>query len=173
MATMVSTYYYTENTVYAMRQIDRASVITMTLNTTDIAIGAPNAEIVQMFRSYPVVKVIASIATDRRELPQTDYQVRATICVHLQPNVGNSNLAVALRLKLRLDPQFGRALFYNDKTNEKIWEVQATEQKHCEEFDLVTRYKDEHLFVPVELELIYENLNAPSNDSAGESPEFR
>lgn len=116
-----------------------------------------------------MVKVIASIVPDKRELTQTDNQVLATVCVHLQPNVENRNAKTNLRLKFRLDTQFGRASFYTDKTNERVWEIEATEAKHCEVFELSIRPKVEFVFSPLELELQYENLNAPSASVPGES----
>lgn len=135
----------------------------------DIAIGAPNAEKVQLYRSYPVAKVVASIVPDKRELAQTDNLVKATVCVHLQPNVLSLNAETKLQLKFKLDTQFGRASFHSDKTNERVWEIQATESKHCEDFELSIRPKVEFIFRPLELELHYENLNVPSVSSPGES----
>lgn len=122
-----------------------------------------------LYRSYPVVKVVASIVPDKRELAQTDNQVRVTVCVKLQPNLENSNTATKLHLKLHLDTQFGRAVFQTDKLNKREWDIQASEVQHCEEFELSIRPKLEFIFRPLELELHYENLNGPSASSPGES----
>lgn len=122
-----------------------------------------------LFRSYPVVKVVASIEPDKRELAQTDNQVQAKVCLQLLANVENFQSTTTLKLKFKLDPQFGRALFHSDKTNERIWEVQVSEARHCEDFELSIRTKLEYIFRPLELELHYENLQRPPATSPGES----
>lgn len=123
---------------------------------SDIAIGAPNAESVQLYKSFPVVKVVASIVTDKRELAQTDNQVRASVCIQLVANVKNLNAETNLRLKFKLDPQFGRATF-DDQTNLRELETVATEEKQCQDFELIIRPRLEFIFRPLELELHYEN----------------
>lgn len=120
-----------------------------------------------------MVKVVASIVTDKQELSQTDSQVTATVCVQLQPNVEKQNSATTLRLKFKLDTHFGRATFLSDRTKERVWEVPASETQHCEDFELIITPKTEFVFKPLELELHYENVNVPSASSPGESPARR
>lgn len=128
----------------------------------DIAIGAPNAEMASVYRSYPVVKVIATIETDKKELAQATTDVLVKVCVHLQPNVEYSKVETNLRLKLKLDTKYQRASFNNDKTNERVWELLTTTAQQCQEFEVSVRTKYEYIFRPLELELHYENLNVPS-----------
>lgn len=127
---------------------------------SDIAIGAPNAESVQLYKSFPVVKVVASIVPDKKELAQTDNQVRASVCIQLVANVKNLKAETSLRLKFKLDPQFGRATF-DDQTNVRDWELLATEEKQCQDFELTIRTRLEFIFRPLELELHYENAILP------------
>lgn len=46
----------------------------------DLAVGAPNAEIVYVYKSYPIVKVIASITTSTKELGISDTSINMNVC---------------------------------------------------------------------------------------------
>lgn len=50
----------------------------------DLAVGAPNAEMVHVFRSYPVVKVIANVIPLTKELKVTDSSFKFKICWSLE-----------------------------------------------------------------------------------------
>lgn len=125
-----------------------------------------------LYKSYPVVRVVASILTDKSKLAQTDNQVNVNVCVHLKPNLKNIKAATTLRLKLKLDTQFRRAMFQSDKTNERIWEIQVNETRFCKKFQLSIRFNIEFIFWPLDLELHYENVNIPSASSPSESCMF-
>lgn len=127
----------------------------------DMAVGAPSAEQVFVYRSYPVAKVIASVETDKRELVQSESQLVASVCVQLQPNIAaDAGAQIKLQLTFKLDTQFGRAFFFDDKNNVRKFEMIASTQKKCQMFDISLKYKLEDIFKPLELELHYVNLNA-------------
>lgn len=50
----------------------------------DIAIGSPNSEAVYIFKSYPVVKFIASITPSKSELSLEDTRFELKICAKLE-----------------------------------------------------------------------------------------
>jgi len=50
----------------------------------DIAIGSPNAESVYIFKSYPVVKVVATITTSKSEISLDDNQFSMKLCAHIE-----------------------------------------------------------------------------------------
>lgn len=50
----------------------------------DLAIGSPNAEMVHVFRSYPVVKVIANVIPLTKELKITDTSFKFKVCWSLE-----------------------------------------------------------------------------------------
>lgn len=129
--------------------------------STDIAIGAPNAESVQLYKSYPVVKVVASITPDKKELAQNDSNVRVTVCIQLQPNVQKAGVSTNLRLKFKLDAQYGRA-FFEDKTNVRTWDLVVSDAKHCEEYDLSISSRLDQIFFPLLLELHHQNVDVPT-----------
>ena len=54
------------------------------LKSLDIAIGSPNAEMVHVYRSYPVVKVIANVIPLTKELKITDTSFKFKVCWSLE-----------------------------------------------------------------------------------------
>lgn len=50
----------------------------------DIAIGAPNSETVYIYKSYPVVNVVASIQPSKTELSLDDTRFNIKVCAFLQ-----------------------------------------------------------------------------------------
>lgn len=51
---------------------------------SDIAIGAPNADHVYIYRTYPVVKIITSITPLKKELAQSDTTFQINFCWSLE-----------------------------------------------------------------------------------------
>lgn len=51
---------------------------------TDIAVGAPNADAVYVYRSYPVVKVLANVYPLSKELKTTDKSFNFKVCWSLE-----------------------------------------------------------------------------------------
>jgi hypothetical protein len=50
----------------------------------DIAIGSPNSETVYIFKTYPVVKVIASILPSKNELSVDDTRFNMKVCARIE-----------------------------------------------------------------------------------------
>lgn len=57
----------------------------------DIAIGSPNSESVFIFKSYPVVNVIASILPSKTELSLEDTRFILKVCARLESRMMNNN----------------------------------------------------------------------------------
>jgi len=53
-------------------------------NYKDIAIGSPNSETVYIYRTYPVVKVVASISSSKSELTIDDNTVAIKVCARYE-----------------------------------------------------------------------------------------
>lgn len=50
----------------------------------DLAVGSPNAETVYVFRSYPVVKIVANVIPLTKELKITDTSFKFKVCWSLE-----------------------------------------------------------------------------------------
>lgn len=57
----------------------------------DIAIGSPNAESVYVFKSYPVVNVIASITPSKIELSLEDTRFNMKVCARIDSRMHSDN----------------------------------------------------------------------------------
>ena len=61
----------------------------------DLAIGAPNTEMVYIYKSYPVIKVMATITPTKKELSLNDNGFQVNVCVKFETrylidyNIGN------------------------------------------------------------------------------------
>lgn len=50
----------------------------------DIAIGAPNSEIVLIYKTYPVVKVIARLKPSQKQILLSDTKFTVEVCAHFE-----------------------------------------------------------------------------------------
>lgn len=73
------------------------------ISILDLAVGSPNAEMVYVFRTYPVVKIVANVIPLTKELQVTDTSFKFKVCwsleskFELQNDTGRSGtLLVAL-----------------------------------------------------------------------------
>lgn len=57
----------------------------------DIAIGSPNSESVFIFKSYPVVNVIATVKPSKTELSLEDTRFNLKVCAVLETRMMNEN----------------------------------------------------------------------------------
>lgn len=56
---------------------------------TDLAIGAPNAEAVYVYRSYPIVKINGTVYPLSKELRTNDTSFKFRICWSLKSEILN------------------------------------------------------------------------------------
>lgn len=76
--------------------------IQRTVHFVDLAVGSPNAEMVYVFRSYPVVKVIANVIPLTKELKVTDSSFKFKVCWSLESKFELQNDTGKLRVSLHL-----------------------------------------------------------------------
>lgn len=150
----------------------------------DIAIGAPNAETVYVYKTYPVAEVVATITPDRKEIKTTDTTLKVAACWHLKSkfelaqDISNLlSLPVVINAStfshtdfsfaLKLDQLHGRALFA-DQTNLVERNVTASTTEQCIDFDVVVTYFLADIFKPIDLELSYAVLDGvPDSEGIG------
>ncbi|KAL5289506.1 ITGA9.2 family protein [Megaselia abdita] len=128
----------------------------------DFAIGAPNAEMVYLYRAYPVVKVIASVNANR-EITTSQNTIEISTCYGI-----NTTSAIhekqELNIKLIVDPKVNRAYF--DKTGSPVLEynVLATSTINCDFHKVNVNFTISDIFKPIELQMHYEVVNkVPTN----------
>ncbi|XP_075168394.1 LOW QUALITY PROTEIN: integrin alpha-PS3-like [Haematobia irritans] len=122
----------------------------------DLAVGAPNAEEVFVYKSYPVVSIVATIAPDTREIIQEQTSFQVLLCYQIATNsplVREQKVA----LHLVIDPQVKRVYRIESiKSNQVKMNVTASQQKQCRNLNCYVRFSPANIFKPIQLELTYE-----------------
>uniref|UniRef100_A0A6B2EME7 Putative vitronectin receptor alpha subunit n=1 Tax=Phlebotomus kandelakii TaxID=1109342 RepID=A0A6B2EME7_9DIPT len=123
----------------------------------DVAIGAPEDEIVFIYRTYPVVKVVATINPQNRELDIGETSLKFNACWLLQsPTSFPSN--VRLLIKIAADTQFGRVKF-SEGGNSQEFEVKPQSYSQCKIFDVAVESRTEIIFKPIDLDMSWQILD--------------
>ncbi|KAJ6640899.1 Integrin alpha-PS3 [Pseudolycoriella hygida] len=126
----------------------------------DLAVGAPNAEVVYVYRSYPVVKVVANVIPLTKELKVTDSSFKFKVCWSLESKFELQNeTGIILQLKLDPDSIYRRATFVANGNN--VLEVNTTANaiESCLEYDASVKYSLEDVYKPIDIEMHYQILN--------------
>ncbi|XP_055918343.1 integrin alpha-PS3-like [Eupeodes corollae] len=121
----------------------------------DLAVGAPNAESVFVYRAYPVVKIHATINSIRgREIKQEDKSLELQICFRISTQ-SQEVKSQKISITVKLDPKVKRLTFNNTFSTEMSFNEKITKAHNCREFDVDVRNKMADIFKPIELEMHY------------------
>ncbi|XP_061397209.1 integrin alpha-PS3 [Musca vetustissima] len=128
----------------------------------DFAIGAPNAEVVYLYHSYPVVSIKATISSQTREISPEQTTFPVTVCYSIATN-SRKVKSQELALNVVVDPQVKRVRIISTNTNELQFNVTATTTTQCKVVDCNVRFSVSDIFKPIELELHYQLVHAIPN----------
>ncbi|XP_013109885.2 integrin alpha-PS3 [Stomoxys calcitrans] len=120
----------------------------------DFAIGAPNAETVFVYRSYPVVSIKATISSQTREIKPEQTSFPVTVCYSIA-TTSTKMKSQDLAMHVVLDSQVKRVTIASTSSNEMQFNVTATTQTQCKVFDCNVRFSVGDIFKPIEMELHY------------------
>ncbi|XP_002040109.2 integrin alpha-PS5 [Drosophila sechellia] len=123
----------------------------------DLAIGAPGAEAVYLYRTYPVVKIHATVRSKRREIrPDPDLTMSVLACYRLEtPSKARHMLQRELTFRITIDKRLKRAVFAPMRTNEEFFQAQAGLNESCKHFEVLVT-DPAGIFTPIHLQLHYE-----------------
>uniref|UniRef100_A0A1I8P8N4 Integrin alpha second immunoglobulin-like domain-containing protein n=1 Tax=Stomoxys calcitrans TaxID=35570 RepID=A0A1I8P8N4_STOCA len=121
----------------------------------DFAIGAPNAETVFVYHSYPVVTIKATISSQTREIKPGQTSFPVTVCYSIATN-SHKVRAQDLALHVIIDPQVKRVRIASTNSNELQFNATASTQMQCRVLECNVRFSEADIFKPVELELHYQ-----------------
>lgn len=119
----------------------------------DLAIGAPNAEAVYVYKAYPVIRINATITPHSQEIKTTDRSFKFSACWTME-TMHPLDFSVRYHAIIKLDGQLGRATF-NDKTNQYEINGTATTDEQCVELTAFVTFSIADIFKPIELEMAY------------------
>ncbi|XP_055379862.1 integrin alpha-PS3-like, partial [Condylostylus longicornis] len=123
----------------------------------DFAIGAPNAERVYLYKTYPVVKVIATISSPSREIQRDQNKLQIAVCFRVETTSTRSQIQ-DLKLKIKVDKNVKRVNFVDGSTEMDL-KVTASPENICQLYDATVKFNLGDIFKPIELELEYELVN--------------
>ncbi|XP_030560119.1 integrin alpha-PS3 [Drosophila novamexicana] len=123
----------------------------------DFAVGAPNAEAVFLYRAYPVVKLLASVRSQNREIKPEQNRVQITACYGLSTTAKLSSAQQQeMAIRIVIDAQLKRATFTQTHSSELSFNATAGTTQQCRVFDCEVRYSEKDIFQPIELKMHYE-----------------
>ncbi|XP_016972382.1 integrin alpha-PS3-like [Drosophila rhopaloa] len=122
----------------------------------DFAIGAPNAEAVYLYRTYPVVKIHASLRLETRQIKPEQEKVKITACFRLSTTAKEVRVQKQeLVIRVTIDKKLNRAWFVKTQHNEMILRKTASPDENCTDFDIQLLHS-KYIFVPIDLNMHYE-----------------
>ncbi|XP_017835481.2 LOW QUALITY PROTEIN: integrin alpha-PS3-like [Drosophila busckii] len=123
----------------------------------DFAVGAPNAEALFIYRAYPVVKLLASVRSQSREIKPIQNRVQITACYGLTTTSKGQLLQQQdMAMRIVIDAQLKRAKFVSTQSNELSFNAVAGMTQQCRVVEVEVRYSEKDIFQPIELEMHYE-----------------
>ncbi|XP_017839011.2 LOW QUALITY PROTEIN: integrin alpha-PS3 [Drosophila busckii] len=123
----------------------------------DFAVGAPNAEALFIYRAYPVVKLLASVRSQSREIKPDQNRVQITACYGLTTtSKASSAQQQDMAMRIVIDAQLKRAKFVSTQSNELSFNAVAGMTQQCRVVEVEVRYSEKDIFQPIELEMHYE-----------------
>ncbi|XP_017485527.1 PREDICTED: integrin alpha-PS3-like, partial [Rhagoletis zephyria] len=117
----------------------------------DLAIGAPNADTVFIYRAYPVVKVIATIRPLHHLIPTTATNLQYEICYSILTNSTKDQKREIL-LDLTVDAKEKRVKILSFKNNATFT---ASRLPKCTTYNDSLKFDFRYEFVPIVLKLSY------------------
>lgn len=133
----------------------------------DIAVGSPNSETVYIYKSYPVLRVKASITPFSKEIQTNERSFKFNVCWQYDSKYA-INFDVKFNATIKLDGQLNRALF-KDKTNAYEIYDKITPNEQCVLLEAFATFSTADIYRPVELEMTYDILNGIPVDDSNES----
>ncbi|XP_039956420.1 integrin alpha-PS4-like [Bactrocera tryoni] len=126
-------------------------------NTNDykLAVGAPNADVVFVYRAYPVVKINATILPNNLIIPTNTTSLKFDICINIQ-----SNSTKILTQELLLDLSAGaeeKRINVRHCIGKEPFMASLTPQ--CLSCNATLISDDRYIFIPIIMELTYRLKN--------------
>lgn len=125
----------------------------------DLAVGSPNTEMVYVFKSYPVIKVLATITPNKKEISLNDAGFQVNVCVKFESRYP-IDYDIKLNIQMSVDMQLNRASF--SKTDaQKILNntLDINNVNHCFEFDVYVKSTLSDIFKPIVVEMKYDLID--------------
>lgn len=135
----------------------------------DLAVGSPEAEAVYIYKSYPVIKINATITPFSQEIQTTDKSFKFNVC-WMYESTFPINFDVHFNATVKLDGQLGRAIF-QDRTNEYAIRGVITPEEQCVLLQAFVTFSIADIFRPIEIEMTHHVINGIPIDNKNDESE--
>ncbi|KAH8361875.1 hypothetical protein KR200_004249 [Drosophila serrata] len=120
----------------------------------DLAIGAPNAEAVFLYRAYPVVKLYGTVRSNERRISPQQKILNITACYRLSMTAEKKEVQEqVLSIRIVADPRITFALTQTSEFNYRV-AVGPTEQ--CRVLELQVAFTQKDVYKPIDLQMHYD-----------------
>ncbi|XP_055380009.1 integrin alpha-PS3-like [Condylostylus longicornis] len=131
----------------------------------DFAIGAPNSDLVYLYKSYPIVKIFSTIDSTSREIQQDQKKLRIRVCFKMKTNSENPEKTANqdLRVKIDADTLLKRVRFNDGNYNLNDVINLRPEMNKCKEYETNIQFNLEDIFKPIEFKMSFELVHRVVN----------
>ncbi|XP_031627810.1 integrin alpha-PS5-like [Contarinia nasturtii] len=143
-------------------------------NYVDFAVGSPNADAVYIYKSYPVIKINATIKTIKKSIRPNDKSFTFMVCFQYESKF-SIDFPIQLNANVRLIDCFGRAYFQNgdhcDGKNQCNITISLSldAKLKCVQLEAAVIFKTNYIYTPIRIQTSYEVVNGIPNYNIEES----
>lgn len=123
----------------------------------DIAIGAPNTDLVYIYKSYPTIKITANIYSNLSQITVNTSSVQINVCLLYRSKV-KIDIKVRVKVTLHLDHHHKRA-FFDDGTDTREYVKEIATVEFCQNYTITLTNLFHAIYKPIKLQMYYEIEN--------------
>ncbi|KAH8244024.1 hypothetical protein KR032_012257, partial [Drosophila birchii] len=126
----------------------------------DLAIGAPNAEAVYLYQTYPVIKVHSTVKSDKHQIKPKLQNLNITACYRLStPSKKKDLQKQVLAIQIVADPQLQRATFALTQKNTIDYKVDVGHEEKCRVLELQVSFAYRDVYKPIDVQMHFDVVN--------------
>lgn len=128
----------------------------------DLAIGAPNADSVFVYKAYPVVKIDASISVKNISILRNSTEFKS--CYKIKSK-SKKHATQELTLKFVLGPRINTHTFSETGSTNIVQDVQGNLKQKCDVLKISISFQKNTIFKPIFIEMHYDLKTKIPQDS--------
>lgn len=122
----------------------------------DLAIGAPNAEAVLLYRAYPVVKLYGTVRADKRVIAPEQERLNITACYRLSTTAKEKEVQEQiLAIRIVADSQLKRVTSVLTQTNEINYRADVGLSEKCRVLEVQVSFNPKYVYKPIDVWMHY------------------
>ncbi|KAH8265351.1 hypothetical protein KR038_004985, partial [Drosophila bunnanda] len=132
---------------------------------SDLAVGAPNAEAVFLYRAYPVVKLYGTLRSGERQITPQQQRLNITACYRLSTTAKKKEVQEqVLAIRIVAD---SRTIFALTQTSEMNYRVVVGPSEQCRILEMQVSFTQKDVYKPVDMHMHYAIAQKDSVQESG------